>query len=416
VSEFRFDAWRADKSGNILMMFALLLPLLVGAVGAGVDYGRSYLIEQSLQEIADASALAGARQFVIAAETPQIPDSVAHNVAQTGILGAELSGAVDRVSVDNDEPSVTVAIEYSFRPTFLTSLYNNPLTIRVAATAIATGSSNVCVIVLDPSARGSLKLSGSARMTGNRCSVFANSDDSQAIGSYSDALLSSALTCSAGGFAGNSSNYDPSPTTDCPPREDPLSTRTPPNVGACDHTRFSVNDFTGTLNPGVYCDGLAVIGSSDVTFAPGIYVIKGGDMELLGNSRIRGTDVGFYFIGNGADLFMQDAVDVALSAPLAGPMAGILIWADPAGNMTKVFEVASNHVHTLTGTIYLPNGKFLGRATAPVAQSSAYTAIVAKRLELLSNVHLVLNTNYGSTPVPVPGGLAGVGGSVRLRE
>lgn len=416
MKALRLEALRVDKSGNILMMFAILLPLLVGALGASLDYARSHLMEQSLQEVADTAALAGARQFVIAADTPQIPDSVAHNVAQAGIIRAELTGAVDLVSVDNDEPSVTVDIEYSFRPTFLTSLYKNPLTIRVSATAIATGSSNVCIIVLDPTARGSLKLTGSARMTGNRCSVFANSDDSQAIGSYSDALLSSALTCSVGGFAGNSTNFEPAPTTDCPPREDPLATRTPPSYGACDHTRFSVNNFTGTLNPGVYCDGLTVIGSSDVTFAPGIYVIKDGDMELLGTSRVRGTDVGFYFIGSGADLFMQDDVDVSLAAPLAGPMAGILIWADPAGNMTKVFEIASNNVHTLTGTIYLPNGKFLSRATAPVAESSAYTAIVSKRLELLSNVHLVLNTNYGSTPVPVPAGIAGVGGSVRLRE
>ena len=97
-------------------------------------------------------------------------------------------------------------------------------------------------------------------------------------------------------------------------------------------------------------------------------------------------------------------------------MAGVLVWQDPAGRTMKVFEVASNNVKNLVGTIYLPKGKFLGRANAPVAQSSAYTAIVAERIELLSGVNLVLNTNYGDTPVPVPAGLAGAGKQVMLRQ
>jgi hypothetical protein len=211
-------------------------------------------------------------------------------------------------------------------------------------------------------------------------------------------------------------NYAPAPLTDCPAKGDPIANRTPPTAGVCDHTKFSVNNFVGAIQPGVYCGGLTILGNSNVEFQPGVYVIKDGDMEVLGTSKIFGEKVGFYFIGNGADLFMNDSVDVSLSAPLTGAMAGVLIWQDPGGKTVKVFEIASNNVKTLVGTIYLPNGKFLGRANAPVAQSSAYTAIIADKIELLGGVNLVLNTNYGATPVPVPAGLGGSGGQVSLRQ
>jgi hypothetical protein len=59
----------------------------------------------------------------------------------------------------------------------------------------------------------------------------------------------------------------------------------------------------------------------------------------------------------------------------------------------------------LTGTIYLPKGNLLVDPTANVAEKSAYTAIIAKRLVVENGPSLVLNTNYGATKVPVPDGI-----------
>ena len=70
----------------------------------------------------------------------------------------------------------------------------------------------------------------------------------------------------------------------------------------------------------------------------------------------------------------------------------------------------------LVGTIYLPNGRFLADASGAVADESEYTAIVARRIELNSDVRLVLNADYDLTPVPVPGGIKGAGAIVMLRQ
>ena len=406
-----------DRRGNVALIFALIAPLLLAFVGAGIDYGRYGVTRAALQEIADAAAIAGARQYLLSDNSNVLPEAIAESAAGTALSARGYAAAADiEVAADSPGAAVSVSIRYGQEPTFLVGLFKNPIEINVSATAQASGGANVCIITLNPTAKDSLLMTADARISGANCSVFGNSTNTVGIGVYQNAKVTSKMTCSAGGFGGGAMNYSPMPLTDCPVREDPLKDRTPPTVGVCNYNRHSVSNFVGVLQPGVYCGGLTILGSSSIQLQKGIYIIKDGDMEVLGTSRIFGEEVGLYFTGNGADLFLNDSVDISLSAPIAGPMAGVLIWQDPAGKTMKVFEVASNNVKTLVGTIYLPKGKFLGRANAPVAQSSAYTAIVADRIELLSGVNLVLNTNYGDTPVPVPAGLAGAGKQVTLRQ
>jgi hypothetical protein len=47
-------------------------------------------------------------------------------------------------------------------------------------------------------------------------------------------------------------------------------------------------------------------------------------------------------------------------------------------------------------------------ANKPIADQSAYTIVVARRVELYSGPNLVLNTDYGGTDVPVPKGVGPV--------
>lgn len=68
----------------------------------------------------------------------------------------------------------------------------------------------------------------------------------------------------------------------------------------------------------------------------------------------------------------------------------------------------------LIGTIYIPKGELRVDATSPIADESAYTAIVADKMRLYGGPHLVLNTNYDQTDVPVPAGIRGAGQPVAL--
>ncbi len=56
------------------------------------------------------------------------------------------------------------------------------------------------------------------------------------------------------------------------------------------------------------------------------------------------------------------------------------------------------------------------KTSKPVADQSAYTAIVARQLSLDLNPTLVLNSDYNATDIPVPTGLSGIGGRIVLTK
>lgn len=53
----RLGRLRSDKRGNVVMIFALSMIPLVGAVGAAVDFSRANNVRSQLQAAADADSV-----------------------------------------------------------------------------------------------------------------------------------------------------------------------------------------------------------------------------------------------------------------------------------------------------------------------------------------------------------------------
>lgn len=73
--------------------------------------------------------------------------------------------------------------------------------------------------------------------------------------------------------------------------------------------------------------------------------------------------------------------------------------------MLRVFEILSDKARNLLGTFYTPNAQFSVRSGKPVGDASAFTVIVARRVDLSASPRLTLNANYNDTEVPVPDGV-----------
>jgi hypothetical protein len=97
--------------------------------------------------------------------------------------------------------------------------------------------------------------------------------------------------------------------------------------------------------------------------------------------------------------------EIDLSGAEDGEMAGLLFFEDPAAPRLREHKIKATNAHTMTGTIYLPQGNLVVDPPAAVAQRSAYTAIVSRKLTIDRGPNLVLNTNYNATRVPVPAGI-----------
>lgn len=282
--------------------------------------------------------------------------------------------------------------------------------------AQAFGAANICVIGLNKTDGKTVSLDDRAKLTGKDCAVYSNSTDADGLASVSAAAIDTAFNCTSGGYKGQPQNFKPVPLIDCPPREDPVKGRIEPATGPCDHHDYSLKDYSGTIYPGVYCGGLKIDGASKVKFEPGIYVIKDGALLLKGTSAVSGAGVGVFFAGDNAEAFFEDDVTVDFSAPAHGAMSGLLFWQSGLSTGSNMFEIKSNFVDRLVGTIYLPRGHLYVGATDDVAEASEYTIIVADKVDLRNNSQLVLNANYSMSAVPVPRGLGNTGGNVFLRE
>ncbi len=170
------------------------------------------------------------------------------------------------------------------------------------------------------------------------------------------------------------------------------------------------------LEPGTYCGGLLIAGNSEVSFSAGLYVMKGGPLLIQDQSAVQGAYVGFFFTGVNAVFDFSPDTDIDLSAPRDGVMAGLLFYEDRNSEWNGIYAIRSNSARNLLGTIYLHNSTLLVDANAPIAQVSAYTAVVVRKLNLQAGPHLILNTRYGETDVPVPDNIRGLASNVRLTQ
>lgn len=402
-----------DECGATVLMLALVTPVLFGAVGVAVDYGVWFRQTQMLQKAADTGALAAASDLATAPASQDRIDAVVNSVVEAA-LGAERDSELTvEASAHDGGRGVRVLLRQPRRA--LLSHIFTPGSGTLEATALATRSEGrkICVLALDPEKSGAIMLDASSRLSGVDCLVQSNSRDPKGFASKSAALVTAPLMCSAGGYEGGPGNFSGDRVADCPKRADPLAGRPAPPIGGCSSASKLVITSDGTLFPGVYCEGIEIKAGARVTLNPGVYVMRDGPLRVDDNSRLYGRDVGIYFTGTNANFDFLSTSTVDLTARKEGDLAGILFFGDRNAPETREYKITSDNARNLVGTIYLPRGYLTVDARNPVADRSAYTAIVAQRIELLQSPHLVLNTNYGATDVPVPDGI-GPNASVRL--
>lgn len=443
---------RGCERGSVALLFAVALPILFGLIGGTIEFARLSMLKAKLQSIADTAALSTARQFAVADSDKSTLHGAAEAYvrAHTGKLAKEVTTSIE---VNHDSRSVAVSLSLKPDPIFITPFRNTKL--EVSATANVVGMARLCVLGLNESRSRTISLNVNAKLTGNGCAVHSNSTSETGMEVAAGANLVAATICSAGGGSGN---YEPELMTDCPPIPDPLAARPVPESTTCTETNRMVGTtsrmkssmlgqaiMTGfevlpelsgktvdsqnssepqpppddvdrgeavRLSPGVYCGGLIIAGNSYVEFEPGIYVMKDGPLHIDDMARIEGDHVGFYFKGFKSTLFFGPKTSISLVAPKDGLLAGILFFEEHSASPGRLFNILSDDARILTGTIYLPKATLVVDADRPIADKSAYTAIVASKIELFAGPHLVLNSDYNATEVPAPASISG--GDVRL--
>jgi Flp pilus assembly protein TadG len=390
------------RDGSVMTTFAFALIPLLGLVGAAVDYSRANDVRTSLRKTLDSAVIAGARD----GSTNWV--NVATNFFNANVQSKGSSVSTPTFALTSSR-SYTGSVNASVPTFFLGLLGVNSINVDVTATAsVSTNGNYYCVMALNSTAAGALTLSGNASITitAPKCVLQVNSKSFSAVSMNGNTTINSVENCFVGGVSkvGNAS-ISPNPDSSCKAVPDPFAAYPRPTVGPCDHTNFTVaGNQTLTLQPGVYCGGMNFSGAVNVTFAPGVYVIKNGIITETGGS-FSGQNVSFFLTGSGASVQLSGQADWHIVAPTSGPMAGFAIFLDPSGP----FGLAAN-ASTLSGQselyfegiVYLPQQAVTVMGNASVVAPSPYTSYIGDTLTFLGNADLTINNDTSLTKVPIP--------------
>jgi hypothetical protein len=423
-----------------MVTFGFSLAVLGVAVGAAVEYASLASRKATMQVAADSAALAAATELSLANTTDERVDSVGKSVARAKLYekGIENYGqpAIITTKVLSERTRVKVTITENVASVMGRLLDRQSTELHVEAAARAAGQTRLCLLGLETQGKNVVHLEKDARITASGCAIYSNSKHPFGMIGEDNATAVASLICSAGGFSGKRVQFTPSPTTDCPVINDPLQNQAAPPVGTCglSNTDKKIEGGIVSLPPGTYC-GLKLTKGAKVSLQnDGVYVIKDGPLIVEDKSALIGSNVSFYFTGDKAGLRFDSDSSISLTAPRSGPLAGLLLFDDrnvgnpvtpplglnvevpplPTSVKLREYRIISDDARLLLGTIYLPSGRLIIDSKKPVADRSAYTVIIARRVELYEGPNLYLNTNYASTDIPLPKGIGPGRGQVSL--
>ncbi|MGA0594968.1 TadE/TadG family type IV pilus assembly protein [Enterovirga sp. CN4-39] len=394
-----------DKRGNIAVIFSLALLPLVGATGSAVDYSRASFERSRLQAAIDAAVLRGA-------ETEAATQNAAATKAFADIYGSATPVPAFTANADG---SFTGTARASVQTQFMRAFGKTSIPVTVTATAVAGDAPQgaVCVLLLEPSAQG-LTLNSGASINAPNCEIDVKSTANPAAMFNSGSTFNFEKVCVQGANVTQNSITIPNLQTKCQTASDPFAGTlpTPSTAGGCTSTNY--NGGTVSLAPGIYC-AINFNSTTNVNFAPGLYVIRNGTWNVNGGVWACPTCTGdsgvtFYFADANSKFQFNSGVKATLKAPATGPYAGILFFEAP--NLSKSsFTFNPSAGFDWTGLVYLPSRNVTFNSSSQVSSGN---------ITLVFNTLMLNGTKWSfdkgaKTISPGSGGSGQASSSARLK-
>jgi hypothetical protein len=384
------------------MVFALVAIPVILSVGVAVDYARALSARTKLQGAVDAAAMAGARlpatshENRLQAATQTFAVNLAHSGLPTSI----------EPTIEASNAAVKVAASYA-QPTAFTGLMGLDSIEVLAQTSARSQVENggvACLLALNPTTSDGLHLQGINKLSEENCWAWVNSTSPTAINATGASIGKAQGFCTAGGVLG-AEHFLPAPYTGCDPMEDPFEERftgySPPEEMPCPSNKpRELKNGYFTLSPGTYCGGIVLKPRANVTFLPGVYVIKNGVFEVQAGSSATGTDVAFYFTGPDTDLIVRGGGDIDFRAPATGDLAGFLFVQDRTSNPGNSTEIQGGGRVKMEGILYAPTWRINIGGNGDLNQDSKFWAMIADSFYMEGNGKLYIRSDAAGAGLP----------------
>jgi Flp pilus assembly protein TadG len=344
---------RRNQRGNVLILTAMGLPIMLGGAGFGVDTAQWYLWKRELQTAVDAAALSGAYSLAQGADHAARADAeLVRNVDVATLSEKSITlGSYTIAGVTLPNSAVTVAASTQ-RPLPFSSMFTATapsITARAIAAIIPSGKH--CMMSLDETGSSAVRIEGRALLRLG-CGISSNSAASPAITLDGTAQVEASPLTAVGTIQAADANLigDSTIRPYASEQEDPFGGIT--FSGTFPARTYDQNVVA--LPSGQYTGGLTINGNHTMS---GVYVIDGGVFSVNGRESLTGSDVTI-ILKNGATIQINGTADVNLTGSTSarnGIPAGVLIFEDAATAVAgRESTINGNAQLHLGGAIYMP--------------------------------------------------------------
>lgn len=373
-------AFWADRRGNYAMIAAITaFPLIVGA-SVAIEYSDASRLRSELQQVLDASVLAGARQKDDQVEAAQLFfDSY---YLETRRAGRAISASFE-LGEGVLDGTATRPMEMSIGFSFIT----NDTTIGVRSQARFTDPQNAPCISVLANSHDALRVNSGAKLYAPGCRIDVHSQTNTAAFVGAGSRLEVSELC-VRGMSTNVHGYVSNEHRNCDVTPDPYAGKiAEPAVPANCTTTGPKDGKSYTLKQGMHCS-VNFNQPATITFEPGVHIIR-GDMNIGSGSTVIANGVTFYFPDVNGRIQANGNLTMTASAPTGGSYSGILMFektSDTKNNAHKTpFIFNGSKDEQLEGVIYLPNRDVTYNSTTNVRGS---------RLGLVANTLTINSANW----------------------
>ena len=375
-----------NQRGNITIISAVTMFPILAVSGFALDFRTTQNRQDDVQAALDAAVLAAARALQQGESIADVKQDVADVMAKiTADTDMGLSCQGGEPLIPNTKASVYARYECQQDTSLSSMLGVRDMSFHVEARAVYGTITDGCILALGPTAPQGIRVSSSADVNTDGCSVISNVRGPYSVYVAGSGKMEASCVHAAGDIgdlAAITTTVCPSPVPNDGRIRDPYEDiRITANVSAmtCQKPE-KIDKTTYRLPAGRYCGSDVKMNDTVLLDDGGVYYFDGVDLQLHSTwAVLSGTNVTLVFM-NGGQFDNANGGTVNISAPTSGDWAGILMYGDrettpPLASM----KISGNINSTMTGALYFPVTDIEFRGTSDVADGC--TQIVAKSVD-----------------------------------
>jgi hypothetical protein len=394
-------AFAADQSGNIIMLFALSAPIVLGFAALATEGGALFEKKAAVQAAADQAAVSAANSFNSSQTAYTIEGKAI--TAQMGFVDGQGGVSVTVNSPPASGPStgkggyVEVIISLP-QPPMLSSLFH-PSNYTIGGRAVAQYSGGpACVLALDPTASGALAAGGSTVVNMPKCNIVSDSSATTSLTVFGSASVTVNEAIASGGISATSGLVDNANIPDATPVPNPYAALSVPATSAWGVKQSVGSASPATLSPGWYNNGFSVNSSQHVTLKPGVYYIDGagGGLSINASAVVTGTGVTFVLTSSSSkkntvpSVSINGSATVNITAPttnsaLGTDSSGVVIFQDPKVGSKQSLNINGNSNTYFGGAVVAPAAAIGFEGTGVSGNGHNCTQIIGDTVTFIGN-------------------------------